>query len=325
MSATFAAEMQKDWRMAPPSLLFGRFLLENLIERNRYGRANMGKEYWSIVESVFNVTGANIVHACPLIRCKYSAGGAESVVYNTYTTNGADSGTSTDGCFLNFCGVSALQVDDQAAGNEGNRQLFLHFPDISTAPTAGSTITQAVSGATGTVIATSLVYDYVQVLDLETGTWNTTNVVADSGLTMVPAGPIPRNLVYGTLEGGLLHGNIDSYQDDACIWAVIRGYTPCFVQGDDSGVGYNGDIADCTALTWNDDVIALCAADYHALADLGTVQVEVNPDNVIAFAMQAAGDNSSHEPELILIYLRADEPLNWALDTAQGTQNAPQL
>ena len=99
---------------------------------------------------------------------------------------------------------------------------------------------------------------------------------------------------------------------------MIRGYTPAFVQGDDSGAGYNGDIADCTPLTWNDDVRALVAANYHGMADYTTLDVPVNPDNVIAHAMQAAGDNSGHTPELILVYVRADEPLVYAASSEQG-------
>ena len=154
----FAAELQKNWRQAPPSLLFGRYFLENLVEKNRYGAANEGMQYWSEVEMVMNRIGAAVVAGCPLIRCTMAGGGAESVVYNTYTTIGAGSGTSTDGCFLNFCGVAALQVQDNAAGNVGNRQLFLAFPSITTVPAVGSVITQAVTGATGTVIALSLIH-----------------------------------------------------------------------------------------------------------------------------------------------------------------------
>ena len=315
----FAAEMQKNWRCAPPSLLFGRYFLENLVEKNRYGAANEGMQYWSEVEMVMNRIGAAVVAGSPLIRCNMAGGGAESVVYNTYVAGGAGSGTSTDGCFLNFCGVAALQVQDNAAGNEGHRQLFVVFPSITTVPAVGSVLTQAVSLATGTVIASSTVFGYVQVIDRETGTWNATNVVTDSGLAMVPAAPIPRNLVYGTLEGGALEGNIDSNADDAGIWAVIRGYAPAFVQGDDSGLGYNGDIADCSPLTWSDNEICLSLAGFQNLADHTTVDVYVNGDNVIAHAMQAAGDNSGHLKELILVYMRADEPLVNVTNSLQGS------
>jgi hypothetical protein len=117
---------------------------------------------------------------------------------------------------------------------------------------------------------------------------------------------------------GFFEANADSRVDDSAIWAVIRGYTPAFVQGDDSGTGYNGDIADCTQLTYNDNVIALVAANYHDTADLGTVSVYVNPDNVYAIAMQAAGDNSGNLRELILVYARYDEPTVYVTSSTQG-------
>lgn len=321
---TFATEMHKNWRAALPALMFGRFNLRNFVETDRYGVANVGHDSWSVVEGVINNTGGDIVHGCPMIRCKMSGNGADEVVYNTMVTGGADAGTSTDGCFLNFAGISAFQTKDEAA--LAQRQIFLHFPDLTVAPAAGATITQAVTGATGIVIASSIVYNYVLVLDTSaTGVvWDTTNTCADSGLTMVPATPIPRNIVYGTLDAnGNFEGNGDCYQNGAGIWVIVRGYALGFVQGDDSAAGaggYNGDIADCTALTWNDDVVALvCAAHQVAVDAAGsTVDVYVNADNVIAHAMQAAGDNSGHTPEIILMYVRADEPLVFAASACQG-------
>lgn len=318
----FASEMQKNWRAALPGLMFGRYYLRNFVESDRYGAANAGHDFWSIVEGVVNNTGADIIHGCPMIRCKMSGNGADEVVYNTMVTTGADSGTSTDGCFLNFAGISAFQTKDEAALNQ-QRQIFLHFPDLTTAPAAGAVITQATSLATGIVIASSIVYNYVLVLDTSaTGVvWDVANTCADSGTTMVPPAPIPRNIIYGTLDAnGNFEGNGDSFQDGAGIWVIVRGYALGFVQGDDGGTGYNGDIADCTPLTWNDDIVALvCAAHQVAVDEAGgTVDVYVNADNVIAHAMQAAGDNTGHTPEIILMYVRAEEPLVFASSACQG-------
>lgn len=318
-------EVQKNWRAAFPSLMFGRYKLENFIERDRYGAANAGHDYWTVVEAMWNNTGANIVHGCPIIRCSLAGGGADQGVYNTYVAGGADSGTSTDGCFLNFAGISALMTKDEAAGNT-NRQLFLSVPDLTVIPAVGALITQAATGNTGTVLASSIVYNYIQVLDLNTGAgvaWNAT-ALTDAGATMTPAAPTVRNLVYGTLDAnGNFEGNGDMFQDGTGMWVVVRGYTPAFIQGDDAGLGYNGDIADCTPLTWNDDVIALCAAYYQNVADVagGTVDILVTPDNVIAHSMQAIADNSGHTPELALIYVRAEEPLVYTLDAGQGTSS----
>jgi len=310
----FASEMQKDWRAALPGLLFDRHFLLNNIEVDGYTRA-VGTDYISEVEAVLNNTKANIVHGCPLIRCKWSGGGAASVVYNTYVAGGAGSGISTDGCFLNFCGISAFQTKDNAFG-QTHRQIMIAFPSLTAAPANGAILTQAVSLASGEVIASSTVYNYVIVRDLNTGTWTQgANAVTDSGLTMIPAAPVPRGLIYASY----IESNADMYQAGAGIWAVIRGYTPAFVQGDDAGVGFNGDVADCTPLSWNDDVIALVAANYHALADLDvSIEVPVNPDNVIAHAMQVADDNSAHLPEIIIVYVRADEPLVYAESNKQG-------
>jgi len=300
-----------------PTLMFGRHSLHNYIEHDRYGAANQGRNYWSIVEGVINGTLANIIHGCPLIRCSFAGGGADTVTYNTYVTGGAGAGTSTAGCFLNFCGVSAFQTKDNAAFNT-QRSLLIAFPDLTTVPANGSVLTQAVTTASGTVIASSAVYNYVIVRDANpAAVWNTVNVVTDGGLAMVPANPIPRGLIYATD----IEGNADMFQAGAGIWAVIRGYTPAFVQGDNAGTGWNGDIADCSPLTWNDDIIALVLASYHDVAEAptpGTTDVPVNPDNVIAHAMGAAGDNTGHTPELILVYMRADEPLVYAESNNQG-------
>jgi len=312
----FSAEMQKDWRAAMPGLMFGRHSLHNYIEHDRYGATNTGRNYFSIVEGVINGTLGAIAHGLPLIRCNFAGGGADTVTYNTYVAGGAGSGTSTAGCFLNFCGVSALQTKDNYAGCTAPiRNLIIMFPDISTVPVLGSVMTQAVTGATGIVIGTSAQYNWVIVRDLGTGLpWNTANVVTNGGGAMVPAAPIPNALVWGSQ----VEGNADSFQAGAGIWAVIRGYAIAFCQGDVAGAGYNGAIADCTPLTWNSLIIALVAANYHSLADHTTIDVWVNPDNVIAHSMGVAGANTPHFPELVLVYMRADEPLVYAEVGCQG-------
>ena len=316
--AYFAAEKQKDWRACLPGLMFERNSLHNFLEHDRYGATNSGRDNFSIVEGVINHTEANIIHGRPLIRCNYANGGADQVTYNTQVAGGADSGISTNGCFLNFCGTSAFQTkSNYALVTPTQVTLFIFFPDLTAMPAVGAVLTQAVSTASGTVVAVSNFYNYVEVMDLNTGVWDITNVVTDSGLTMVPAAPIPNHIVHASQ----IEGNADMFQNGAGIWAVIRGYTLAWVQGDDAGVGYNGDITDCTSLTWNDDIAAYVAANYHDIAEEGgasTVDVYVNPDNVVAHAMEVAGDNSGNTPELILVYMRADEPLVYAESSKQG-------
>lgn len=317
--AYFASEMQAHWRQAPASMMFDRYCLRNELESARYGRTTW-VDYRSILETCINNTGAALVGGCPMIRCSMAGGGAHMVTYNTYVAGGAGAGTSTAGCFLNFAGISALMTEDIMAGNmPNNRSLFILFPTMSVAPVVGTVLTQAVTGATGTVLSSSLVYGYVQIRDLLTGTWNQTNNVTNAGGALVPAICVPRGLAYATS----LAGNADSNATNAGVWVVVRGYTPAFVQGDNTGTGWNGDIADCTPLTWNDNVIALVAANYHTLVDgpgnaTDTIDVLANPDNVIAHAMQAAGDNSADEPEIIMIYVRADEPLVYTENACQG-------
>jgi hypothetical protein len=320
---TFASEMQKNWRAAFPTLLFGEYNLKNNIESDRYGNTTASPTYWSIVEAVYNGTLANIVHGSPMIRCLYANGGASWVTYNTYTTLGAGAATSTAGIPINFGGISALMTKDEDALQQ-NRSLFLYVPSMTVVPAAGATITQAATGATGIVIASSIVYNYIIVRDLVTGTWNGT-AIADSGLTLTPAAPLVRNLVYGTLDiNGNFEGNGDGYQAGAGIWIVVSGYSLAWCQGDEAGLGYNGAIADGTPLTWNDNEITLCAANYHDTADLGAVEVPVNGDNIVAYAMQAAAANAANTPELCLVHVRADKPLVYANPALQGTLNEPQ-
>lgn len=317
MTGTYRADA-RGWRRGYGGLILGQFSVENdLMSTNAFSTE-------AILEALFNCTGdvTSTILGRPIVRGKLSGGGPGCGYLCTQVAGGADLAESTGGDTYNFAGVVAFNMIDRFReyNTAPNNQKTIFVDSITTAPVPGDTLTQAVSLATGEVVAINgltsaqsaalfLAYNFVTFRDLGTGTWNTTNNVTsdNAGAVMAPTPIVPDIISHADT----LTGNMDS--DDPydlipdttheLMLVLVEGITMAWV--DD----YNGSIADGSPLTWPDYGQHLVLASYHDVTipgDNGTA-VYVNSDNIIAHALQAHSGGATEE--FRMVHIRPEKPL----------------
>lgn len=276
-------------------------------------------QYEICIEIAINGTSClpAVLGGQPAIRGLGANGGPNTAYLNTQCATGVDAGNEAGGNFGNDFGVFLIEYDGKMYTQVIGKLLRIWLPALATAPTVGDTITQAVSLATGTVMAVNTVENWIDVLDLGTGVnagagigaWDTINTISDALGGMLPANPIPRTMDWRTT-------NVANQNYDATINPLVPigldGLFETLVQGDLAGTGYNGAIADGTDITYNDDIAAYCAGGYHTAVGTG-------PDNIYGYAQEAAAANTNHVPEIITVHHRHTFPNIHSPAGKQGT------
>jgi hypothetical protein len=257
----------------------------------------------------------------PLIRGRMAEGGPAWAYKNTECVGGADAGTIDGGDFNNDFGVGLIQYID----TEDNHGM-LWFDNLNVPPIAGTTLTQATTGATLVVSTTDVTNGQGWVMGRITGTFNTANTVTG------PAAMLPNVIVPRRVSG---EDTVEANKDTAIaihtpagadytemIKIGIRGIFETYFAGEPAGTGYNGIGVDGTDFTYNDDIDAYCKADYHFTGLQSTGDVDTGPDNVYGNLL-ASGDvaNTDDVPAIVTAYHKHNEPNVYVGDdgSCQGT------